>query len=72
MILEDNQPAIDMAKKKIHGQAKHIEIKYHFIREQVDTCTVDLKYYATEDMIADMFTKGLSRDKLMKMPKWLN
>ena len=39
---------------------KHIGIKYHYIREQVNSRKVELKYCPTEDMIADVLTKGLS------------
>ena len=67
-IFEDNQSAICMAKNpQFHGRAKHIGIKYHFIREQVSSGTVDLKYCRTDEMIADMLTKGLSRDRLAKL-----
>ena len=60
-IFEDNQLAICMAKNpQFHGRAKHIGIKYHFIREQVSSGTVDLMYCKTDEMIADMLTKGLS------------
>ena len=68
VIFEDNQSAIRMAKNpQFHGRAKHIGIKFHFIREQVNTGTVELNYCPTEEMVADMLTKGLSRDKLAKM-----
>ena len=63
-IFEDNQSAIAMTKNsKFHGRAKHIDIKYHFIREQVNCGNVKLEYCPTEDMMADMFTKGLSREQ---------
>ena len=68
VIFEDNQSAIRMAKNpQFHGRAKHIGIKFHFIREQVNTGTVELNYCPTEEMVADMLTKSLSRDKLAKM-----
>ena len=68
VIFEDNQSAICMAKNpQFHGRTKHIEIKYHFIRDQVKKGTVELKYCQTEDMIADIFTKGLQRDKFAKL-----
>ena len=55
MILEDNQAAICMAKNaQFHGGAKHIDIKYHFIREQVAKATVKLGYCRTDEMIADI------------------
>ena len=60
LIFEDNQSAICMAKnQKYHGRSKHIDIKFHFVREQVAAGSVDLKYCRSEDMIADILTKGL-------------
>jgi transposase InsO family protein len=68
LILEDNQAAICIAKDpQFHGRAKHIDIKYHFIREQVNNGTVELRYCRTDDMTADMLTKGLSRDQFIKL-----
>ena len=61
LIFEDNQAAIHMAKDpQYHGRSKHISIKFHFIREQVGNNLIELKYCRTDDMIADIFTKGLS------------
>ena len=69
-IFEDNQAAISMSKNpQYHGRAKHISIKYHFIREQVNNGIVTLKYYLTRDMLVDMLTKGLHRDQFMKLRK---
>ena len=67
-IFEDNQSAICMTKNpQFHGRAKHIAIKYHFIREQVGNGTIKLKYCPTNEMLADMFTKGLSREQFGKL-----
>uniref|UniRef100_A0A1X7SFX4 Reverse transcriptase Ty1/copia-type domain-containing protein n=1 Tax=Amphimedon queenslandica TaxID=400682 RepID=A0A1X7SFX4_AMPQE len=67
-IFEDNQSAISMAKNpQFHGRAKHIGIKYHFIREQVSTESVQIKYCRTEDMVADIFTKGLTHEKFERL-----
>ena len=69
-IYEDNQAAISMSKNpQYHGRAKHILIKYHFIREQVNDGTVTLKYCPTQGMLADMSTKGLNRDKFVRLRK---
>ena len=46
---------------------KHVAIKYHFIRDQVDNGTVVLKYCKTEDMLADIMTKGLPRVQFEKL-----
>ena len=59
-ILEDNQSAICLAKnQQVHGRTKHIEIKYQFIRDLVEVGRIKLTYCASEDMVADMLTKGL-------------
>jgi hypothetical protein len=71
LIFEDNQASICLAKNpQYHGRAKHIDIKYHFVREQVVNGNIEVKYCRSEDMIADMLTKGLSYvqfDKLREM-----
>ena len=41
--------------------------KYHFIRELVEKESVTLKYCSRDDMIADMLTKGLSKDRFHKI-----
>ncbi len=68
VIYEDNQSAICLSKNpQSHGRSKHIEIKYHFIREQVGKRNIELKYCPSSDMVADMLTKGLGKEKLEKL-----
>ena len=68
IILEDNQSAMSMPKNpQFHGRTKYIEIKFHFIREQVKGGAVKLKYCPTEEMVADMLTKGLPQVKFAKL-----
>ena len=68
VVYEDNQSAICIAKNpQSHGRSKHIDIKYHFIREQVQQKTIEVKYCKTEDMIADLLTKGLGKEKFEKL-----
>ena len=67
-IFEDNQSAIAMSKNpQFHGRAKHIDIKHHFVREQVSSGAVKLEYCPTEEMTADIFTKGLNREQFCKL-----
>ena len=67
-ILEDNQSAICLAKsQQVHGRTKHIDIKYHFIRDLVEAGRIKLTYCASEDMVADMFTKGLTIKQFEKL-----
>ena len=67
VINEDNQGAIALCKNpKFHARTKHIDIRYHFIREQIDNLQITLQYCSTEDMIADMLTKPLGKTKFQK------
>ncbi|KAL0284098.1 UNVERIFIED_CONTAM: Copia protein, partial [Sesamum radiatum] len=47
---------------KYHGRTKHIDTRYHFIRDSVAQGEVVLRHIPTNDMIADPFTKPLCRD----------
>ena len=44
-------------------KSKHIEIKYHYIRDMVQRGEVKLRYVAMEEQIADVLTKPLARVK---------
>ena len=67
-IFEDNQSTICLAKNQaVHGRTKHIDIKYHFIRDLVEAGRIELTYCTTEDMVADMFTKGASIKQFEKL-----
>ena len=68
VIFEDNQSTICMAQNpQFHGRAKHTGIKYHFICEQVNNGTVELRYCRSEMMVADMLTEGLCQDQFVKL-----
>lgn len=58
----DNKSAISLAKNPVfHDRSKHIEIRYHFIRECVEQGRVDIDYVRTSDQLADTLTKALGR-----------
>ena len=59
-IYEDNQGSIALAKNpEFHKRTKHIDIRYHFVREKVEDGQVNLVYCPTQDMLADMMTKPI-------------
>jgi KUP system potassium uptake protein len=61
VLLEDNQSAIALSNSAItNNRTKHIDIKYHFVREKVLTSDVRVEYCPTEFMLADVFTKPLA------------
>ncbi len=67
LIQVDNQGAINLARNPVHHQrSKHIDIKYHFIRSEIQAGIVSLEYVPTEENIADIFTKPTSKGKLEK------
>ena len=70
VIFEDNHSAVCMAKNtQYHGKSKHIDIKYHFIRDQVKRGVVKLKYCRIYEMVADMVTKALPQEISCKLCK---
>ena len=46
-----------------HDKSKHIDIRYHFIRDMVQKGVVELQYIPTDDQTADVLTKPLPRVK---------
>ena len=72
LIHVDNQGTINLAKNPVnHQRSKHIDIKYHFIRSEIQSGTVKLEYVPTEDNVADIFTKPDTRAKLEKFKPFI-
>jgi hypothetical protein len=46
-----------------HDRSKHVEIKYHYIRDMVQRKAVHVQYLPTHEQIADIFTKPLAKMK---------
>ena len=54
----DNQPSIFLAENHAyHKRSKHIDVKFHYIRECVDRKIIKLEYCPTSKNAADVFTK---------------
>ncbi|KAL0364613.1 UNVERIFIED_CONTAM: Retrovirus-related Pol polyprotein from transposon TNT 1-94 [Sesamum angustifolium] len=63
----DNKSAIAITKNPVqHSRTKHINIKYHSLREATTREEIELKYCSTEEQLADIFTKALPRNKFEK------
>lgn len=60
----DNQSAIKIVKNpEFHKRTKHIEVRYHFIREKYERKEFLLEYVSSNEQLADVFTKALARNK---------
>nr|GEY92149.1 copia protein [Tanacetum cinerariifolium] len=61
----DNKSAIALCCNYVqHSQSKHIDIRYHFIKEQVEQGVIELYFVNTEYQLADLFTKALGRERI--------
>ncbi|BAU02475.1 hypothetical protein VIGAN_11201500, partial [Vigna angularis var. angularis] len=66
----DNISAINLAKNPVsHGRSKHIEVKFHFLRDMVNKERIALVYCKTEVQLADLFTKPLKVDRFDSLKK---
>jgi hypothetical protein len=64
-VYEDNQGAIALATNNgYHARTKHIDIRYHFVREKIERGAIQLAYIATANQLADFPTKLLPGKRL--------
>lgn len=62
VIMCDNQSCVKLSVNLVfHDRSKHVEIKFHYLRDMVQRKAVELKYISTEEETADILTKPLSR-----------
>ncbi|GKB72651.1 hypothetical protein Tco_0934063 [Tanacetum coccineum] len=60
----DNKSAVALCCNNVqHSRSKHINIRHHFIKEQVEKGVVELYFVRTECQLADIFTKALLRER---------
>ncbi|GKF53335.1 gag-pol polyprotein, partial [Tanacetum coccineum] len=55
-----------------HSRTKHIDVRYHFIKEHVEKGIVELFFVETEYQLADLFTKALSEDRFKYLVRQLD
>ena len=64
----DNQSAIALSKNPVlHDRSKHIDTKFHFIRECVDSGKICLDYASTQEQLADVLTKSLGQARFCEL-----
>lgn len=64
----DNQSTISLSRNPVfHDRSKHIDTRYHFVRDCVETGKVDVEHVETAKKLADILTKSLGRVKFQEM-----
>jgi hypothetical protein len=64
----DNQSAIALSKNPVlHDRSKHIDTKFHFIRQCVEDGRLCLDYVQTQEQLADVLTKSLGRARFCEL-----
>jgi hypothetical protein len=73
IIFEDNQGCISYGKRSIsQSSMKHIDLKYNFLREEIQRGVFDLQRVPTSSNIADIFTKALAKPRFQELRHRLN
>lgn len=69
-LLVDNKSVIDLAHHPMcHGRRKHIKMRCHFLRDQVNKEKIELEYYKSKVQLADLLTKPLEKTRFGKLKK---
>lgn len=64
MFCMDNEGAIRLVRNpEFHKRTKHIDVRYHFIRERFQEGAFDLTYVPSDEQLADIFTKPLPKER---------
>jgi hypothetical protein len=72
-LLCDNQSAIKIANNPVeHSRTKHIDIRHHFLRDDVSKGDIKIDEVSTDDQLADIFTKPLDESQFCKLRNELN
>ncbi|KAM1556531.1 hypothetical protein TB2_040113 [Malus domestica] len=67
-IYVDNKSAIALAKNPVfHDRSKHIDTRYHYIRECITRKDVQVEYVKSQDQVADIFTKPLKQEDFIRL-----
>ena len=62
LVIGDNQGTIALSKNGVKSErTKHVDVKYHFVTDEINKKTVETKWVPSEEQQADIFTKALAR-----------
>ena len=64
----DNMSAIALSKNPVlHDRSKHIDTKFHFIRECINEGRISLEFASSQEQLADLMTKALGRSRFCEL-----
>jgi hypothetical protein len=64
----DNKSAISLCKNPVyHDRSKHIDTRFHYIRQCVEEGRIEVEHVGTGDQLADLLTKSLGRAKFQDL-----
>jgi hypothetical protein len=64
----DNKSAIALMNNPVHhDRSKHIDVKFHFIRECCDRKLINVEFVGTELQLGDILTKALGQSRLQEL-----
>ena len=64
----DNKSAISLCKNPVyHERSKHIDVRFHYIRQCVDEGKITVEFTGTVDQLADLLTKPLGRIRFLEL-----
>nr|KYP41412.1 Copia protein [Cajanus cajan] len=68
LLMVDNKSTINLAKNPVaHGRSKHIETRFHFLRDQISKRKLKLEFCRSESQIADILTKPLKEERFEEL-----
>ena len=72
-ILVDNQSAIRLASNsEFHKRSKHIDVRFHFVRDVIDRKEIEIDYVQSKNQLADIFTKPIAKQQFCFLRDNLN
>ena len=71
-LMVNNQPALALVKNPVlHDRSRHINVKFHFLRDCVDEGQIVIEFVATGRQLTDVLTKPLGRLRLTELKEMI-